>query len=208
MEALANLKGILVQVASYQVKRDELKNANTGETADTSNQTTRQAKIQEYERTISALQQKYNDLSQRASMAFNKMHDLPFLRRARAVRWQLSMSTASYGLLSSFLNAHDTSLLAMSTLLQTKCELHVERRDPLPFTPACVLDDNMEKNAERTLALNKSHVSWAAPMPRQKNEFSKGEKLPFPKFHLDKEYDDEKKQKKTRNWWNLTVLFW
>ena len=200
MEALANLKGILVQIAQYQLKRDELRKAaaSAGSSEDSSNQAAKHAKLQEYERAVTMLQQKYNDLSQRASMAFNKMHDLPFLRRARAVRWQLFMSTASYGLLSSFLNAQDTSLLAMSTLLQTKCELHVERRDPLPFTPACVLDDNMNRNAERTLALNQTQVSWAAPMPRQKIEFSKGEKLPFPKFHLDKEYDDERKAKRDK----------
>lgn len=194
MEALANLKGILVQVASYQLKRDELSKASSS-TMDAATQSAKQAKLQEYDRTIGMLQQKYNELSQRASMAFHKMHDLPFLRRARAVRWQLSMSTATYGLLSSFLDASDTSLLAMSTLLQTKCELHVERRDPLPFTPACILDDNTENNGEVTLELNKKHIQWAAPMPRQQIEFSSGEKLPFPKFHLDEEYDNEVKAK-------------
>ena len=197
MEALANLKGILVQVASYQLKRDELSKASSS-SMDAATQAAKQAKLQEYDRTIGMLQQKYNELSQRASMAFHKMHDVPFLRRARAVRWQLSMSTATYGLLSAFLNANDTSLLAMSTLLQTKCELHVERRDPLPFTPACVLDDNMEKNGEVTLELNKKHINWAAPMPRQQIEFSSGEKLPFPKFHLDEEYDDEDKAKEAQ----------
>jgi len=194
MEALANLKAILVQVASYQLKRDEFSKASSSN-MDAATLAAKQAKVQEYDRTIGMLQQKCNELSQRASMAFHKMHDLPFLRRARAVRWQLSMSTATYGLLAAFLNADDTSLLAMSTLLQTKCELHVERRDPLPFTPACVLDDNMEKNGEVTLEINKQYINWAAPMPRQQIELSNGEKLPFPKFHLDEEYDDEGKAK-------------
>lgn len=197
MESLANLKGILVQISNYQLKREELSSA-TLENADQSAQTAKEAKIQEYDRAISLLQQKYNELSQRASAAFHKMGDLPFLRRARAVRWQLTMSTASYGLLTSFLNAHDTSLLAMSTLLQTKCEIHVERRDPLPFTPACVLDDNMEKDGDTTFALNKTHISWAAPMPQQRVNFSKGQQLPFPKFHLDKEYDDETKAERDK----------
>ena len=63
------------------------------------------------------------------------MVKLPFLRRARAVRWQITLSNTSYGMLCQFLRStgagvDDTSLLAMSTLLQTKCELHIERRDP------------------------------------------------------------------------------
>lgn len=192
MESLASLKGLLVNVSNFQLKRDELRNSPDNG-MDVSTKAAKQAKIQEYERTIGMLHQKYDELSRRASTAFHKMHDLPFLRRARAVRWQLSMSTATYGLLSSFLNSHDTSLLAMSALLQTKCELHVERRDPLPFTPSCILDDNLDTNGEKTLHLNKSIISWAAPMPRQQREFAKGEKLAFPKFHLDGEYTDEKK---------------
>jgi len=195
MEALSTAKNLMVQVSGYQQKRDEMCNADGP--SDPTTQAAKQVKLQEYDRTIGVLQQKYTEISQRASLAFHKMHDLPFLRRARAVRWQLSMSTATYSLLSSFLNAQDTSLLAMSTLLQTKCELHVERRDPLPFTPACVLDDKEEVpgNGNVTLELNKSRISWAAPLSRQRIEFSSGEKLPFPKFYLEEEYDDETKAK-------------
>jgi WD domain, G-beta repeat len=195
MEALASLKGILVQVTNYQLKRDELQNAASSVTTDDTNQAARQAKLQEYDRTIAVLQQKYNEFSQRASMAFNKMHDLPFLRRARAVRWQLYMSTTTHALLSAFLNANDTSLLAMNTLLQTKCELHVERRDPLSFTPACVLDDNMEVDGETTLRLNMSQIGWAAPAAHQDPETAK---LAFPKFQLDEEYNDSKQAEKDK----------
>jgi WD domain, G-beta repeat len=195
MEALASLKGILVQVTNYQLKRDELQSSASSGTTEDASQAARQVKLQEYDRTIAVLQQKYNELSQRASMAFNKMHDLPFLRRARAVRWQLFMSTTTHALLSAFLNANDTSLLAMNTLLQTKCELHVERRAPLSFTPACVLDDSMEVDGETTLRLNKSQIGWAAPAPHQDPETNK---LAFPKFQLDEEYNDSKQAMKDK----------
>ncbi|CAB9513181.1 like/WD repeat-containing protein TBL1X [Seminavis robusta] len=188
MESLGTLKGILVQVANYQLKRDEL-NASATQ-MDDATQAAKKAKLQEYDRAIAMLRQKYNEVSQKASMLFNKMHDLPFLRRARAVRWQLSLSTTTHSLLAAFLNANDTSLLAMNTLLQTKCELHVEQRDPLAYTPACVLDDNMDVDGETTLKLNKSQISWAAPMVRQDMDAHASDKLAFPKFQLDKEYSD------------------
>ena len=208
MEALNALKSILVQVASYQLRREELYAQSTATRNSNSSNAEKQKqaleqKIKEYDRSINILKQKYNELSQRASTAFDKMHDLPFLRRARAVRWQLTLSNATYGLLTSFLNQSDDSLLAMSTLLQTKCELHVERRDPLPFTPACVLEDVLKTNhkmihrkgeepvpAVSALDLNLLEIRWAAPAVGDEGKVLKlGEKLPYPKFKLDEEYD-------------------
>ena len=189
MEALNALKSILVQVASYQLRLEELHaQQQTGNFNPQQKQALDQ-KIKEYDRNIHILKQKYNELSQRASAAFDKMHDLPFLRRARAVRWQLTLSANSYNLLATFLNQSDDSLLTMSTLLQTKCELHIERRDPLPFTPACILDDTDGKDNKAALDLHKMDIQWAAPAMRA--EKSTDEKLPFPKFELDKEYDTE-----------------
>jgi len=92
---------------------------------------------------------------------------------------------------------NDTSLLAMSTLLQTKCELHVEQRDPLPFTPVVVLEDDnlfagaLSESKKKTLK-DEMPVRWAAPV---KGLASQNSNRPFPKFHLDKEYDDEKSAK-------------
>jgi WD40 repeat protein len=188
MEAISNLKSILVQVASFQLRREELiAQAATGGGSLDNEQ--REQKIREYDRNIGVLKQKYAELSQKASVAFDKMHDLPFLRRARAVRWQLTMSTQTYGMLATFFRSKDESLLAMSALLQTKCELHVERRDSLPFTPSCVFDERVDDNAPSSLDLNKLDVSWAAPVAhRGKTE---REELPFPRYHLDEEYDDE-----------------
>jgi WD40 repeat protein len=201
MEALANLKSILVQVAQLQLKRQELEHAHA-QPSHTLQQVpsalaAKKAKLQEYDQTIHLLQQKYTELSSRASQAFDRMHDLPFLRRARAVRWQLTLSTATYGLLSSFLSSSNssTSLLAMSTLLQTKCELHIERRDPLPFTPACVLDEKTT-----TTQLNEqAMVNWAAPsISHSTDNTDTTADLPFPKFHLDDEYGDERSAKRDK----------
>jgi hypothetical protein len=222
MESLAQLKQILVQVASYQLRREELmaqaavaaagsSNAAAGNTgsnsgsgnADQQAAAQRDQKVKEYERNIGILQSRYTELSARASSAFDKMHDLPFLRRARAVRWQLSLSTQTYALLASFLSSgrgghDDDALLAMSTLLQTKCILNVERRDPLPYTPATILDsdytDKKSPNSSRLntpsnsraaemAELNQIAINWAAPsrsMTIQKCKKTVNERIPFP----------------------------
>ena len=199
MEALSNLKGILVQIVSYQQKQEELSNAVL---PDAEHERKRAAKLQEYNQTIGLYQQRHSDISQRASIAFEKMYDLPFLRRARAVRWQITLSTMSYGMLCQFMSCtgaagDDTSMLAMSTLLQTKCELHVEQRDPLPFTPAVILDDNSAAgmsttSREKYKDLNKdTAIRWAAPAITSKKEKGVVDK-PFPSFNLEEEYEDER----------------
>jgi WD40 repeat protein len=199
MDALANLKTTLVQVASIQMKKKEMENAmaaaaSSGANVDPNTQQARQKKLQEYDTTIGLLKQKHSELSQRATTAYDRMYDLPFLRRARAVRWQLTLSTTSYGMLCQFMNSsvgggnNDTSLLAMSTLLQTKCELHVEQRDPLPFTPVVVLEDD-GSGSKKSLAKNKTPVQWATPV---KGLTPQSSNRPFPKFHLEEEYEDEK----------------
>ncbi|GKY92626.1 hypothetical protein MPSEU_000232700 [Mayamaea pseudoterrestris] len=182
METISALKAILVQIASYQSRCEELMNAKTNSNINNEHDT----KIQEYQKNITLLQQKYDELSPRASQAYDKMLHVPFLRRARAVRWQLTISSATYGMLCAYMNSKDESLLLMSALLQTKCELHVERRHPLPFTPACVL---MEDNdGLSSFDVNKVEINWAAPAIV--NGQKAGEVLPFPKFHLDEEYDN------------------
>ena len=198
MEALANLKQILVRIAEYQLKQEEIKNAPLPKADNPA--TAEQARKQEvarYTQAIASLQNKHKELSQRASSAFDRMYDLPFLRRARAVRWQLTLSTASYGLLASFLNnnASQTSLLAMSTLLQTKCELHIEQRDPLPITPAILLDD--QQNDDDKDFQNSAMCNWASPYPMLAKDKNKNDR-PFPKFHLEEEYSDEASAKRDK----------
>ena len=199
MEALANLKNILIQVAQYQLRREELNSQTTinGGYLDAEQKKAKDQKVAEYDLHIGQLKRKYHELSQKASAAFDKMYILPFLRRARAVRWQLTMSTTTYALLSGFLNATDNSLLAMSTLLQTKCELHVERRAPVPFVPACVLDGI---DTKKRLDLNNVEINWAAPFPGNCQRKSDDKPLPFPKYYLEAEYETEREAyKDTKN---------
>lgn len=187
-EALSSLKKILHHELNYKRKREELKAqmaASGGGTAET------QQQLVSCNRYITGLRQKYTEYSQKATSVFDLMQDLPFLRRARAVRWQLTLSHVTYISLSHFLNASDDSLLAMSTLLESKCELHVERRPPVPFVPAaCVFVESPKvESAAAKLALHSLEIQWAAPTPRLK-EIYKHEQLPFPKYSLDEEYDN------------------
>lgn len=187
MEAVNTLKAISVQVTSYQLQREQAQMALQQQAQNDPNTAAKlQVLIQEIDKKISILRAKYQELSQRATMAFDKMHDLPFLRRARAVRWRLALSAQTYGLLVTFLRP----LLPMSTLLQTKCEIHVERRDPLPFTPGIVFagfeqDSNDE---DKPSMLHKLDIAWAAP---SRAISSSHDKLPFPKYELEKEYPNE-----------------
>lgn len=195
MDGLSQLKQILFQIAQIQMKQEELSKV----TLKPEQEEGRRKKLQEYNQTIGLLQQRHADKSQLASQAFEKMYQLPFLRRARAVRWQITLSTTSYGMLCQFLSQTTVigGLLAMSTLLQTKCELHIEQRDPLPFTPACILEDNSTSSmGSKYKDLNQiTPVQWAAPVPRAPGKDKEGAKksnLPFPKFHLESEYEDER----------------
>ena len=196
MESLQQLKTILLQIASLELRRDEVSQAQVKP----EQQQAQTAKIQEYTQTIGILQQKYAESSKKASQAFERMYDVPFLRRARVVRWQLTLSNGTYALLARFLTSSSlqSSLLSMSTLLQTKCELHVEKRDPLPFTPTIILDDNRDK---RHADLNETAlVNWAAPIPLDESvgewrtrstEGMDHPERPFPPYHLKEEYEDE-----------------
>jgi WD40 repeat protein len=194
MESLQQLKAILLQIASLELRRDEVAQAKIKP----EQQGAQTAKIQEYTQTIAILQQKYSELSKKASQAFDRMYDLPFLRRARAVRWQLTLSNATYALLAQFLTSRSLqdSLLSISTLLQTKCELHVERRDPLPLTPSVVLDDNRDKH--HTDLNETALVNWAAPIPVECIGETTDMERPFPPYHLKDEYEDERSARRDK----------
>lgn len=191
-EALATLKAIMVQVGHYQAKKRDL-------ARDAARDPSAQKRMTECDQNITLLQQKYQEISKRATIAFNKMKEHPFLRRARAVRWQITLSASSYALLAAYLSSQEF-LLPMSTMLQTKCELHIERRDPLPYTPACVLDMEVSKETPD------DKVHWAAPVPPAARLAEAGEEtftkeaecIPFPKFHLDAEYDSKDEAAKAK----------
>ncbi|KAL7578371.1 hypothetical protein ACA910_012773 [Epithemia clementina (nom. ined.)] len=197
IEAVGQLKSILVQIATYQLRKDEYiahMQSSLGNSAATPQQLQEKLaadpKVKDCDKKIHILQSKYKDLSRRATQWFDKMHDLPFLRRARATRWILTISTSTYAMLAAFLGSRDDSLLTMSTMLQTKCTLQVENRDPLPYTPACLtLEGEGEGRSE--LAINRDgNLNWAVPAPRPETNRA-DEELPFPKYHLEDEYENE-----------------
>ena len=196
LDALARLKAVMVQVANFQIKKDELLADNSANNANAQYAAAKKRKLAEYDHNITVLNQKYEEVAKAATSAFEKMQDFPFLRRARAVRWQLILSAASYTLLASFLSSQD-SLLPMNTLLLKQCEIQVEHRDPLPFLPACVLDDNAIPSKKR--ARTEIDINWAAPTQNRQLEANEETKdaeslkdLPFPPYYLQDEYETRK----------------
>jgi WD40 repeat protein len=196
LDALNRLRAVMVQVANYQIKKDELIADNSANNANAQYAAAKKRKLAEYDHNIAALNQKYDEIAKVATVAFEKMQDLPFLRRARAERWQLTLSAASYALLASFLSSRE-SLLPMNTLLLRQCEIQVEHRDPLPYLPACILDDNAVPSKKR--ARIDVDINWAAPA--QHRELEAGEEtkdaetlkdLPFPPYYLREEYETRK----------------
>jgi WD40 repeat protein len=196
MEAVASLKAILVQVATCQLRREEY---HAQQSMGVSSSRDTEAKIREYDRNIGILKSKYGDMSERASRIYDKMHDWPFLRRARAARWQLTLSTQSYALLTAFLQ--DDALLPMSTLLQIKCVVTIQSRPPLPFTPSCVLEQKTDPKSKgkkcSVASINEVAVRWASPAWQPENDEA-GSKLPFPKFNLAEEYETEDQAKRDK----------
>lgn len=200
LESLNEIKRIYVRIAECQLKIEKMRafqfplSTQQDPAKFQAAEKTRQDSMARYQNEINMYQEKHKESTLKASNYFNRMSDLQFLRRARGVRWQLTLSAASYGLLVTFLNdtLANPSLLAMSTLLQTKCEIHVEQRDPLPITPAIIFDEESDRAKEfRKTAL----VNWAAP---SQSRLPKASKRPFPKFHLDEEYEDERSAKKDK----------
>jgi WD40 repeat protein len=192
-EAASTLRAVMVQSAQVQMKRDELaRNTQHSEQA-------KRLKLEEYEKQLAMYNQKYEELSKKTSIYFERTKDFPFLRRGRTVKWQLTMSTQSYAMLSAFLSSRE-SLFPMSALLQAKCELSIERRDPLPYTPACVIPDEQRKRKTEPPLAN---VKWAAPVPPavrlaeagesvDSQSLKQTEEIPFPPLHLDEEYDTQR----------------
>lgn len=191
VEALQALRQLMVKATAYQRQAEELRRDRSFAT-----DANKQRKAAEYDKNVSLLKQKYEEVSKKATSTFEKISELPFLRRARAVRWHISLSTTSYAMLTAFLSSRE-SLLPMSTLLQTKSEIHVERRDPLPYSPACILDDQVPHKEQP------EEVNWAAPLPPAARLAESGEtldhpsklkesgKLPFPPVQLEEEYESK-----------------
>lgn len=131
-------------------------------------------RVAKYNNTLSWTHDKFIDLSSRNEALSKKLLALPFLRRVRAFKWNITISTASFEALTSFVSSRD-DLLPMSALLQSRCHLIVERRDPLPFCPPAVLDDIMDVNKKDGKKDNS--VRWAAPIHPVARAIEAGEDL-------------------------------
>jgi len=163
---------------------------------------------------------KLEELSSKNESLTKKLLALPFLRRARALKWNITISTSSFGALTGFVSSRD-ELLPMSALLQSRCHLIVERRDPLPFCPPAVLEDvSIGKEDGR----GKESVRWAAPLHPVARAIEAGEdidqsgvdgsephhqlarsilihseSLPFPKYRLEEKDEDGNKDAEARS---------
>lgn len=159
---------------------------------------------------LSRIKRKVQELTEKNESLTSKLAANVFIRKVRAMKWNLSISTETFNLLSGFMSSRD-ELLPMSTLLQSRCHLVVQKRDPLPFCPPALLEDaenGRDKNKEGEDA---KKVRWAAPThpvaraieagedidaiggadgaePQHKlagSILTHSEALPFPKYRLD-----------------------
>ena len=173
---------------------------------------------------IARYETKYHEATKRASKISSRIANLPFLRRARALRWQISLSTNSYQLLASYLGRGDGVLLPISALLQSRCYFNVEKRDPIPVVPAVVMEDMILGDIDAEDKRD-DDVRWAAPVNPSSRAaeagedlriddmptiLSRSEPLPFPRFYLDprKEIstEDEAEDEKRRVEFNRALL--
>lgn len=161
--------------------------------------------------TISNLEKEYNEIVETHALLLRKLKDYPFLKRVRSIKWLLNISSITFGYLFNFLRDRET-LLPMSIVLQNRCHVVVEKRDPSPFIPACILEDMIlpgsidgsgdTTSSKKGQAQFLPDVRWAAavdPSVRSKelgeleNTILKdGLGLPFPKYFLEKEYETQK----------------
>jgi len=176
--------------------------------------TKQEQQIAKLNETISRLCTKIQELTNKNNLVASKLASLPFLRRARTLKWNITISTSAFGALTGFVSSRD-DLLPMSALLQSRCHLIVERRDPMPFCPPAVLQDMVLENGNESDGKKGGNaVRWAAPahsitraleagedvsglngsQPHQKlagSILAHSEALPFPKFRLEEGEDRE-----------------
>lgn len=91
------------------------------------------------------LEHQYDKLLAKFMELKKKLSVFSFLKRVRTMRWHLNISSVTYGYLVRFLHG-DVSLLPMSALLQSRCYVVVENRQPSTYTPSCILEDMVEKD--------------------------------------------------------------
>ena len=115
--------------------------------------------------TLARLNQRLVELTAKNGQLQMKLSAFPFLRRVRALKWNVTISTSSYHALEGYASSRSESMV-MTSLLMNRCHLIVERRDPLPFCPVAILDDVKDEGKS---------VNWAAPVHRAVRAMEAGE---------------------------------
>jgi len=218
---LAEIKSLNNHSASFQKKKIEIEKAlgamrqqQQMNPAQFASGTDEERRLREHEhnhgklsQNLSRIKRKVQELNETNASLTTKLATNVFIRKVRAMKWNLSISTETFNLLSGFLSSRD-ELLPMSALLQSRCHLIVEKRDPLPFCPPALLEDmdGRDKNEGK----DAKKVRWAAPThpvaraieagedidaigvdgsePQHKlarSILTHSEALPFPKYRLE-----------------------
>ena len=217
----AEIKSLNYHSASFQKKKNEIENvlgAMRQQQQKTPAQfapgTDEERRLREHEhnhgklsQNLSRIRRKVKELSETNTALSERLAMNVFIRKVRAMKWNLSISTETFNLLAGFLSSRD-ELLPMSALLQSRCHLIVEKRDPLPFCPPALLEDMDGRDVNEGKSEGK--VRWAAPThpvarvieagedidavdvegSESQHKISRtiltqSEALPFPKYRLD-----------------------
>eukprot|EP00554_Chaetoceros_debilis_P008310 CAMPEP_0194099978 /NCGR_PEP_ID=MMETSP0150-20130528/1017_1 /TAXON_ID=122233 /ORGANISM="Chaetoceros debilis, Strain MM31A-1" /LENGTH=996 /DNA_ID=CAMNT_0038786281 /DNA_START=216 /DNA_END=3206 /DNA_ORIENTATION=+ len=160
---------------------------------------------------IEELEKQYKNIVEKHTNLLRVLKKFPFLKRVRSVKWHLNLSSSSFSFLARYLRSND-ALLPMTALLQTRCHMIVESREPSSLIPTCILDDIVSPDENDTKeSKDKNSLRWAAPVQpsTRSNElgalanstplFKDRENYPFPNYYLKDEYDtasDYEKDKK------------
>ena len=146
------------------------------------------------------------DLSRNAITISKKLLSFPFLQKIGLRRLNVCVSQLSYLLLANILNRDAFS--PMCAMLQSRCYLSVQRREPLPYIPPCVFEDSIFDKEEKE---DLDDVAWAAPIhpvlraaeagediSRITSILNHTEELPFPQLFLKNEYDSNSSYEKDK----------
>ena len=169
---------------------------------------------------VEELEKEYNCLVEKHTVLLKKLRDYSFLKKIMSMKWQLNMSSITFGFLVRYLSSKEM-LLPMSVLLQSRCHIVVEKRAPTSFIPACILEDMIiatnlngdevgdESKESDMPSSGYDDVRWAAPVHPSTRARELGElevsvlkdpdSLPFPRFYLDQEYETRKDYENAKN---------
>lgn len=120
----------------------------------------------------------------------------PFLKRVRHLKWQIRVGGQAFEILKQVFFRVEV-LLPMSLILQSRCQVIVEERDPLCYVPGCVFEDDTPDGS-----LLNDDIKWAAPIDPRNRACIMGEddpegkrvKLPFPNYSSNAEEDEEEQE--------------